>query len=426
VRAVICGAGIAGLTLAWWLERDGWQVLLVEHAAGPRDAGYMIDFVGSGYDVAERMELLPRLRDIQTVNTVVRYVDPAGRGRGWLNYDGFTAALDGRAFTFMRGDLERVLYDVLGDRVPVRYATTVHTVAETASGVEVVLSDGTVERADLLVGADGIHSRVRELAFGPEPPLLRYLGFHTASYLFADDDLRARVGARFLLSAVPGRQVGLYPTNDGRLAVWLTHRSADPGLPSDPHGALLRTYGGMGDLVDLALRHCPSGRDLYYDQVAQIELNGWARGRVTLVGDACQAVSLLAGQGASLGIAGAYLLAEHLAEDLALAGRIDTALTRYEQAMRPVVIEKQQVARSGVRWFLPSTRGQLRVRRTALALARLPVVDRYVAGALIGKSSAVITNLHTTVPGFKPGPRRRPLSRAAPRRRSGRWSGSSR
>ncbi len=387
MRAVICGAGIAGLTLAWWLERDGWQVLLVEHAAGPRDAGYMIDFVGSGYDVAERMGMLPRLRDIQTVNTVLRYLDPAGRGRGWFDYDGFAAALGGRAFTFMRGDLERVLYDVLGDRVPVRYATTVHSVAETANGVEVVLSDGTVERADLLVGADGIHSRVRELAFGPEPPLLRYLGFHTASYLCADDDLRARVGARFLLTAVPDRQVGLYPTYVGRLAVWLTHHSADPRLPQDPRGALLRTYGGMGDLVDLALRHCPSGRDLYYDQVAQIELDGWARGRVALVGDACQAVSLLAGQGASMAMGGAYVLAEQLRLDAP-----ERAVARYEERVRPSVRVKQRAGRQTAQWLVPSSRWRITARALALATTRLPGGVRLAQAVLAGPTASVVTD----------------------------------
>ena len=88
MKALVGGAGIAGLTLAWWLERDGWQVELVERAAGPRDEGYMIDFAGSGYDVAERMGMLGHLRDIQTSNTVVRYVDPEGHRRGWFDYDG--------------------------------------------------------------------------------------------------------------------------------------------------------------------------------------------------------------------------------------------------------------------------------------------------------------------------------------------------
>ena len=118
MRAIICGAGIAGLTLARWLEGDGWDVLLVERAPRPRDEGYMIDFVGSGYDVAELMGLLPQLADIHTRNAVVRYVAPDGSGRGRIDYDRLAQAFDGRAFTFMRPDLERVLLDSSGRASP--------------------------------------------------------------------------------------------------------------------------------------------------------------------------------------------------------------------------------------------------------------------------------------------------------------------
>jgi 2-polyprenyl-6-methoxyphenol hydroxylase-like FAD-dependent oxidoreductase len=388
VKALICGAGIAGLTLAWWLERDGWQITLLERAPGPRDEGYMIDFVGSGYDVAARMGMLARLRDIQTHNTVVRYVDPTGHGRGRFDYDRFAAALDGRAFTFMRGDLERVLYETLGDRVPVRYATTVDAVTEADDVVTVTLSDGTVDRVDLLVGADGIHSRVRELAFGPEQPLLRYLGFHTASYLCDDDGLRSRLGEQFLMVAAPDRQAGLYPTNDGRIAVWLTHRSADPTLPTDPRAALLGTYRAMGGVVDAALRLCPPEQGLYYDQVAQIVLDGWTRGRVTLVGDACQAVSLLAGQGASMAMGGAYVLAD----ELRAGGPPTDAAARYERRMCASVRAKQQAGRRTANWLVPSSRWRIAARALGFTATRLPGGTRLARAALAGVTASVVTD----------------------------------
>lgn len=109
-----------------------------------------------------------------------------------------------------------------------------------------------------------------------------------------------------------------------------------------------------------------------------------------LPGDSGYAVSLLAGQGASLGIAGAYLLADRLAR----AESIDQALTHYEKLWRPVVEEKQKVARARARWFLPASAAQLRVRRAALRMTRLPVIDRYVAAVLAGKSTALIASLH--------------------------------
>jgi 2-polyprenyl-6-methoxyphenol hydroxylase-like FAD-dependent oxidoreductase len=129
-----------------------------------------------------------------------------------------------------------------------------------------------------------------------------------------------------------------------------------------------------------------------YDQVAQIQLPQWSRRRVVLVGDAGYAVSLLAGQGASLAIGGAYVLAKQLSR----AGSIDTALHRYEQLWRPVAEDKQQVARSGVRWFLPHSRAQLRARHVVMGLSLLPGIDRYIARALAGKSTALVRELHAT------------------------------
>ena len=386
MRAMICGAGIAGLTLAWWLERDGWEVSLVERASGPRDEGYMIDFVGSGYDVAELMGLLPRLADIHTRNAVVRYVGPDGAGLGRIEYDRLALAFDGRAFTFMRPDLERVLLGQLGEAVTIRYGVTIDAVEEAGSGVVATLSDGRSEAADLLVGADGIHSRIRGLVFGPEEPLVRYLGYHTASYVFTDDALRAEIGQQFVLVAAPDRQAGIYPTNDGRLAAWLVHRSPDPTLPADPAATISSVYRDLGELVDRALVHCPSDGGLYYDQVAQIEMDGWTRGHVILLGDACQAVSLMAGQGASLALGGAYVLAEELRR----GGSFADAALRYEQRMRPFIRDKQRAGRRTARWLVPDSEWRLRVRGLVLAAARLPGLPKLMRPVVKATRGSVV------------------------------------
>ena len=138
-----------------------------------------------------------------------------------------------------------------------------------------------------------------------------------------------------------------------------------------------------------ALEQCPASEEIYYDQVAQIEMPSWRKGRVALVGDACYAVSLLAGQGASLAVAGAYVLADQLH----VAPTIDRALAEYEQLWRPVAEEKQKTGRGAARWFLPESALQLRIRRAALQLAWLPVINRFVGAMLAGKSTALIRNL---------------------------------
>ncbi|GIJ45187.1 FAD-dependent oxidoreductase [Virgisporangium aliadipatigenens] len=387
MRVIVCGAGIAGLALAQRLAAQGAEVTVLERASGPRAGGYMIDFFGPGYDAAEAMGVLPRILELGYRVDELAYCDESGRRRAGLRYAQFARAAGGRVVSVLRPDLERALREHLGGHVDLRYGRTIAAVDDRVDGVTVTLDDGDELTAGLLVGCDGIHSAVRALVFGPEREYLRHLGFHTAAYSFADPAARAEIGGRMCMTDSLDRAMGFYGLRDGRVAVFSVHHSADPALPDDPRAALRREFGRQGWLVPRALAACPPSEGLYYDQVAQVVMPSWSRGRVALLGDAAYAVSLLAGQGAALAVAGAYLLGEHLAR----AASVEAALAGYERALRPVVLDRQETARKGVRWFAPTTRGRLRLRRAALAAARLPLADRLFANALVGKPSAVIT-----------------------------------
>ncbi|KOX24547.1 FAD-dependent oxidoreductase [Saccharothrix sp. NRRL B-16348] len=370
MKVLISGAGIAGLALAHRLGTLGHEVVVVEQAAGPRTSGYMIDFFGPGYDAAERMGVLPRLLDLGYRVAEAAYVDARGRRVAGLRFDRMARAVNGRLVSVMRPDIERAFREDLPAGVALRFGARVVGVEDGEAEVRVRLADGSAVSGDLLVGADGVRSTVRRLVFGDGH--VRYLGFHTAAFTFDDPAVHALVAGRFCVTDTVGRQVGFYGLRDGRVAAFTVHRTPSPDLPADPRAEIVRAYGSLGWVVPRALARCPE--DVYYDQVAQVELPRWSSGRVVLVGDACGAVSLLAGQGASLGIGGAYVLSEHL-DDLAA----------YERAWRPVVVEKQQVARSGARWFLPASPWRLRARRVAMRLSALPGVDRVVATSLVGK-----------------------------------------
>lgn len=389
MKAVICGAGVAGLAVAGRLAATGCDVVVVERSPGPREQGYMIDFFDTGYEAAEAMGLLPALREVAYSIEEATLVDARGRRRAGVDYDQFARAVDGRLMSLLRPDLERVLREALPPEVDRRFGTGPVDVADTGDGVRVTLADGEVVDADVLVGADGIHSAVRRLVFGEESRFLRYLGFHTAAFLFDAPEIHAATRGRFCLTDTTGRQMGFYGLRDGRVAVYAVHRTSDPRLPDDIPAELRRIYGSLDWVVPDALDRCPPGEDIYYDQLAQVELPSWSKGRVVLLGDACYAVSLLAGQGASLAVAGAYVLAEQLRR----APSVAEAFAGYERLWRPVAEEKQRAGRAGARWFLPESRFQLAVRRAALRLARLPVADRFLAGAVVGKSSGVITTM---------------------------------
>ncbi|HTQ22754.1 FAD-dependent monooxygenase [Mycobacterium sp.] len=387
MRVVICGAGIAGLTLANRCSVLGAEVVMLERSRGPRPQGYMIDFFGPGHDTADAMGLLPAIKDVAYRIEEANLVDDRGRRRATARPSQFT---DGPLLDVMRPDLEQVLRENLPPAVDLRFGVSPVAISDHREAVRVTVDDGTQLEADLVVGADGLHSAVRRMTFGEESNFLRYLGFHTAAFSFVDPELHAALQGRFCLTDTVDRQMGLYALRDGRVAVFAVHRAPDPAPPDDARAAVREVYNGLKWVVPQVLRACPSADEMYYDQVAQTVMPNWSRGRVTLLGDACYAVSLIAGQGASLGMAGAYVLADQLAS----APTVDEALAGYERLWRPVAEEKQEVGRSAAHWFLPASTWQLLMRHVMLRAARLPFFDRVIPATLVGKSSALIVDLH--------------------------------
>ncbi|SEF74519.1 2-polyprenyl-6-methoxyphenol hydroxylase [Nonomuraea solani] len=388
MRALICGAGIAGLTLAWHLERAGWEVELVERAPGFRDGGYMIDFYGPGLEVADRMGLRSRLFDVRHPVDEIRYVDRDGRQTSRLI---LTSTLD-EVVSLLRGDLARTIGDDV--RAPITYGTSVEAAEQTGGGVSVRLTDGTSREVDLLVGADGTGSRVRELAFGDVAP--RYLGHHVAAYVLTDAELSRRVGTRYQLRTEPGLMAGAYALRDDRLALLFLRREPDPAIPADPAASLRRHFGGLGWILPDALERCPSPPALYYDRVTQVEMERWHRGRIVLLGDACQAVSLFAGHGASMAMAAAWVLADELTAsgeratgghrtpngELGADGELAGALERYQQRMAPVIADVQGFGRRFLQWMAPSSRWRIVARDLMFRLAALPGGERLFVNSL--------------------------------------------
>jgi 2-polyprenyl-6-methoxyphenol hydroxylase-like FAD-dependent oxidoreductase len=343
----------------------------------------MIDFFGSGYDVSERMGLLSDLERIHYPIPRLRFVDPKGREKFSIAYPVFRKLFHGRHFNFMRGDLERHLYARVKDDVELRFATTITSFRQETERVQVAFSDGTSGLFDVLVGADGVHSHIRRLAFGEEACFAHFLGYYTAACILPKAP-RA-LGDAFYTLTVPGRQVAVYPIRGGKLATFFAYKAQRPVSDCSRETAVraLRTvYGDMGWIVPELLAQDAPPR-LYFDEVAQIAMPRWSVGRVVLVGDACQGVSLLAGQGASLAMAGAY----RLAAELARAGSdIAGALTRYERQVKPRIENKQEVGRRMARWCIPDNQARLAVRNMVLRLAAWPMTAQVLKRLLAPES----------------------------------------
>ena len=237
MKVVVCGAGITGLALANKLSRDGAEVVVLERAPGPREQGYMIDFFGPGFDAAEELGLLPRIRELGYRVEEASLLDEQGRRRAAIRYSTFARTMRDRLCGIMRPDLERALREHLPSTVDLRFGAGVTGVDDLGDRVRVT-ADGHVVEADVAVGADGVHSAVRRLVFGEDERFLRYLWFHTAAFVLADPEIAAAVGDRFCLTDSIGRQMGFYGLRDGRVAAFAVHRTEDRRLPEDPRAAV--------------------------------------------------------------------------------------------------------------------------------------------------------------------------------------------
>ena len=367
---LISGAGIAGPTLAFWLTGYGYRVVVVETASGIRPGGQTVDLRGAGADVVERMGLLDEMTDRSLYQ----------RGIAWLRADGSrraempVEAFDGNGLVskleILRGDLVDVLFEATRDRVEYRFNTRISELVEHDDGVAATLTDGTTLRADLVVGADGPHSGVRRLAFGPEENYVKPLGGYHA--WFTAPDTVGLDGWYLMYQAPGGLNVSMRPSHDAAITkAGLAFRSEpldyDRRDVAAQRQLLVERVAGAGWQSDALLAAAQDADDFYFDAFTQVHMDSWSTGRVTLVGDAGYCASPLSGMGTSLALVGAYVLAGELgqAPDTLRPGHIEQALAAYGATMRPYVDKCQDLPR-GVDGYAPMKSSDIAV--TALVM----------------------------------------------------------
>ncbi|MFG2059182.1 FAD-dependent monooxygenase [Micromonospora sp. NPDC048930] len=388
---LISGAGVAGTALAWWLRRHGFRPTVVERAAAPRDGGYKVDVRGVALDVLDRMGLSDQVRGRDTGMRLARFVDAGGRQLATMDAALF-GGREGDDVEIMRGDLTRILMTAT-DSVEYLFDDSIAALRATADGVEVTFAGGTSRRFDLVIGADGLHSTVRRLAFGPGSAYLRPLGHHIAICTVPAELGEERVE---LMHPAPGRTVGVYRTAgapDAR-ALFLFPSPADAPDHRDVAGqraALARAFAGAGWRVPELLAALPGAPDLYFDAMSQVRMDRWSTGRIGLVGDAAYGASPASGQGTSLGLVGAYVLANALA---AAGGDPAAGFAAYERRMRPFVDANQQLAERNLKGMVLGSAAQIRFQTLMLRLMpHLPGRERMIRRVTepIRKAATAIT-----------------------------------
>ncbi|MCE3029944.1 FAD-dependent monooxygenase [Streptomyces sp. CMSTAAHL-2] len=362
-RVLISGASIAGPALAHWLDHYGFEVTVVEKAPTVRGGGYAIDIRGTAREAMDRMGLLPRLRAAHVDTQRITFIDAAGETVGSLAPEQMTGGAAGLDLEVRRGDLADALYTPLRDRVEFLFEDSIATLDDDGDAVHVVFDSGAHRSFDLVIGADGLHSNTRRLVFGPEEPFHRYLGHVFAGFTLPNEFGLVHEAA---IWNEPGRSAVLYAHEPSdRLHGFLTFTRETPPFEAFRDPRAQRDLAA--DRFPEQVWHLPrlvtamrEADDLFFDIVSQIHLPTWSHGRVALAGDAAHATSFLSGQGSSVALVGAYILAGELATH---AGHQE-AFAAYERRLRPFAERNQALATGGGTVVTPTTREQLEARNT--------------------------------------------------------------
>jgi 2-polyprenyl-6-methoxyphenol hydroxylase-like FAD-dependent oxidoreductase len=394
MKILISGAGIAGPTLAYWLAHYGMEPTIVEQAKTLRTGGYIIDFFGAGFEIAERMGLLAEITSKGYRVQEVRVVNQKGERVAGFAAETFARVAQGRYTSLPRGDLAAAIFGKIEGKVETIFGESITAIEQSQDSVQVSFEHRPPRHFDLVIGGDGLHSKVRELVFGPESQFEKYLGYKVAA--FEAKGYRPRDELVYMMYTEVGQQVARFTMPGDRtmfLFIFKDESIQRAHASVCAQKALLRErFGHSGWECPQILKALDNSDDLYFDRVSQIRMDPkrglWTRGRVSLVGDEASCVSLLAGQGSALAMVASYILAGELHRS---GGDYLQTFKRYQELFGPFVLKKQQAALRFTAYFAPGSKLSLFVRNQIMSLMSVSWIADLVVRRDIADKIAIPT-----------------------------------
>jgi len=378
---LISGASIAGPTLAYWLNTYGFNVTVVEKAPVLRSGGYRIDVRGKAVDVVERMGVMPAIRKVAPDVRGTSIIN--SKGKRIVDFDdpnvfGMRQANDAE---IMRGDLANILYDVTKDEVEYIFNDSIFSITETGENIKVTFRNTPARTFDIVVGADGLHSNVRSLAFGNDNTFVKNFNYYISIFSIPNFFHLEHWELSYFLT---GKIINVYNIDKHHEAKALFMFASDSAfIPQDPgeqKKMLTDHFKDAGWEVAKMLETLRDSEDFYFDSMSQVYMDSLSKGRIVLLGDAGYCPSPASGQGTSLALIGAYILAGELASS---QGNYPVAFGSYEQQMRGFIDRNQKLAVENLKQMVPKTKAELWMRNNMMRLfLSLPWRKKILKGLL--------------------------------------------
>jgi 2-polyprenyl-6-methoxyphenol hydroxylase-like FAD-dependent oxidoreductase len=362
-KILVSGASFAGLSTAYWMNKLGYNVAVVEIAEGLKKGGTPVNIEGNTVGIVKRMGIFDKIRSNNITTEVMEFKnsDDVTERSMFLENDSDQPAKE--EYQIERNVLLNIMFEAVKDDVEFIFGDSIVSLKEENDGIDVVFKGGSKRSVDLLFGCDGIHSAVRKYCFGDETEFLHFLEAYFSITIV--DKLLIRENTLQLYNE-PGKAIMLNTYNKKTDIVLCF--SSEKEIPYDyrdeeqQRNMILNQFAGVGWRAPVLLAEVKKAKTFYFDKLCQIKMPSWTKGRVALVGDAGYCASPAAGKGGSLAIDGAAALADAFQK---CHGIFELAFQEYNESFRPFIEEVQaNVVSFGVEFLIPRTTEAIRERNT--------------------------------------------------------------